>query len=148
MLWFLGPMSKYHPNYHGQVDTKSNPMPKKIIKENIVKKQPKSHIPFRSDGVVFVSNAFNGPIRESLEKLRKTGYHILVGVKNNMERNSFSYSLGKGLEFIDFNIGDPSTYPDLIYRLRVIQRDLDRPIAGIVLNLAGISLKSLNYIYI
>lgn len=93
--------------------------------------------PLRSDGVLFISHASSGPAREAALLLPRFGFHVLIGVKDKTERRSFLYSMRKGVELIDFDMADPSTYPNLIYRLRHIRRDLDRPVAGLVLNLAG-----------
>jgi hypothetical protein len=93
----------------------------------------------RNDGVLFVSNAAYGQARNLVYELASHGYHILVGVRNKRERNSFSYAMRKGVELIDFDMGDPATYVDLVYRLRKIRRDLDRPFAGMVVNLNGIT---------
>lgn len=93
--------------------------------------------PLRSDGVLFISHASSGPAREAALLLPRFGFHVLIGVKDKAERRSFLYSMRKGVELIDFDMADPSTYPNLIYRLRHIRRDLDRPVVGLVLNLAG-----------
>ena len=42
-----------------------------------------------------------------------------------------------GLEMILFDLTNPSTLVEVIYRLRQIRRDLDRPIVGILINIAG-----------
>lgn len=105
--------------------------------------------PARSDGVIFVSHAASGPAREAVYVLARFGYQVVVGVKNDLERRSYLYSLRKGIELIQFDISDPSTYPTLIYRLRHIRRDLDRPIVGLLINLAGIIVDEvlLSYIF-
>lgn len=97
------------------------------------------YLPSRPDGVIFISHAASGPAREAVYILSRFGYQVLVGVKDKIERRSFLYSLRKGIELIDFDVSDPSTYPPLIYRLRHIRRDLDRPIVGVLINLAGIN---------
>lgn len=94
-------------------------------------------VPVRKDGVIFVSDGAKGSIRQASIELAKHGYHVLVGCKTDAEIRSFAYDTRKGLELIKFDIADPATFVTLIYRLRQIRRDLDRPIVGIVLNLAG-----------
>jgi hypothetical protein len=91
----------------------------------------------RKDGVIFVSNAVEGPIRDAVLTLSKFGYHMLIGVRNKKERNSFSYVTQKGVELVNFDMGDPGTYVDMVYRLRQIRKDLDRPFVGLIVNLAG-----------
>lgn len=93
--------------------------------------------PARPTGVVFISHAASGPVREAVYTLSRYGYQVLVGVKDKVERRSYLYSLRKGIELIDFDVADPATYPPLIYRLRHIRRDLDRPVVAAVINIAG-----------
>jgi hypothetical protein len=95
-------------------------------------------VPVRKDGVVFVTDGAQGVARQASIELAKHGYHVLVGCKTDAEVRSFAFDARKGLEMIKFDIADPSTFVTLIYRLRQVRRDLDRPIVGIVLNLAGI----------
>ncbi len=91
----------------------------------------------RKDGVVFVTDGAQGVARQASIELAKHGYHVLVGCKTDAEIRSFAFDARKGLEMIKFDLADPSTFVTLIYRLRQVRRDLDRPIVGIVLNLAG-----------
>lgn len=94
-------------------------------------------IPVRKDGVIFVSDGAKGSVREASIELAKHGYHVLVGCKSDAEIRSFAFDSRKGLELIKFDIANPATFVTLVYRLRQIRRDLDRPLVGIVLNLAG-----------
>ena len=95
------------------------------------------NVPVRKDGVIFISDGAKGSSREAAIELAKHGYHVLVGAKTDAEIRSFAFDARKGLELIKFDITNPSTYVTLVYRLRQIRRDLDRPLVGIVLNLAG-----------
>lgn len=97
-----------------------------------------SLVPVRRDGVVFVSDGAKGSVREASIELAKHGYHVLVGCKTEAEIRSFAFDSRKGLELIKFDIANPATFVTLVYRLRQIRRDLDRPLVGVVLNLAGI----------
>lgn len=92
--------------------------------------------PVRKDGVIFVTDGAKGDSRLASIELAKHGYHVLVGCKTDAEIRSFAFDARKGLELIKFDLVDPSTFVGLIYRLRQIRRDLDRPIVGIILNLA------------
>lgn len=103
-------------------------------------------VPVRKDGVIFVSDGAKGSIRQASIELAKHGYHVLVGCKTDAEIRSFAYDTRKGLELIKFDIADPATFVTLIYRLRQIRRDLDRPIVGIVLNLAGKKLNTIIFL--
>jgi hypothetical protein len=94
-------------------------------------------VPVRKDGVIFVSDGAKGQVREAAVELSKLGYHVLVGAKTDAEIRSFAFDSRKGLELIKFDITSPATFVDLVYRLRQIRRDLDRPLVGVVLNLAG-----------
>jgi hypothetical protein len=94
-------------------------------------------LPIRKDGVIFVTDGSKGEARLASIELAKHGYHVLLGCKTDAEMRSFAFDARKGLELIKFDLVDPSTFVGLIYRLRQIRRDLDRPIVGIVLNLAG-----------
>lgn len=94
-------------------------------------------IPTRRDGVLFFSDGAKGVARESALELAKQGYHVLVGVKSEDEKRSFAFESRKGLEIILYDIADPSTLANLVYRLRQIKRDLDRPTVGVILNVAG-----------
>eukprot|EP01039_Chlorochromonas_danica_P004588 gene4588-5030_t len=87
-------------------------------------------------GVVFFSNGVDGRAREAAFSLARRGYHVLLGVRTLQEKASFAYVQQKGVETILFSIEDPSSYQPVIDRLRRIRRDLDRPLAGIVVNLA------------
>jgi hypothetical protein len=91
----------------------------------------------RRDGVVFVSDGAKGIARDASIELTKLGYHVLVGVKSEEEKRSFVFESRKGLEVIIFDVADPTTLVKVVYRLRQLKRDLDRPIVGVVLNLAG-----------
>jgi hypothetical protein len=91
----------------------------------------------RRDGVVFVSDGAKGTAREASVELSKLGFHVLVGVKSEEEKRSFAFESRKGLEVILFDIADPTTLVKVVYRLRQLRRDLDRPVVGVVLNLAG-----------
>lgn len=94
--------------------------------------------PARRDGVIFVSDGAKGIARESSLELAKLGYHVLVGVKSEEEKRSFAFESRKGLEVILFDVAEPATLVTLVYRLQQIRRDLDRPMVGVVINLAGI----------
>ena len=94
-------------------------------------------VPVRKDGVIFISDGAKGSAREAAIELAKHGYHVLVGAKSEAEIRSFAFDSRKGLEPILFDITNPSTFVSLIFRLRQIRRELDRPFVGIVLNLAG-----------
>ena len=94
-------------------------------------------VPVRKDGVIFISDGAKGSARQASIELAKHGYHVLVGCKTESEIRSFAFDSRKGLELIKFDLADPATFVTLIYRLRQIRRDLDRPIVGIVLNLVG-----------
>lgn len=78
--------------------------------------------PVRRDGVIFITHGMNKVLRETAFALTKQGFQVLLGVKNKAERRSFLYSMQKGLELIDFDIQDPSTYPPLVYRLREMRQ--------------------------
>lgn len=91
--------------------------------------------PIRRDGTIFVSNAAHGSCRDSTYKLSEVGFQVVVGVKDLAERSSYLYSIRKGMELTNFSLSDPSLYPPLIYRLRQIRRDLDRPYVGVLINL-------------
>lgn len=93
--------------------------------------------PARRDGVIFVSDGAKGIARESSLELAKLGYHVLVGAKSEEEKRSFAFESRKGLEVILFDVAEPATLVALIYRLQQIRRDLDRPMVGVVINLAG-----------
>lgn len=91
--------------------------------------------PIRRDGTILVSNAAHGSCRDSVFMLSEAGFQVVLGVKDLAERSSFLYSIRKGMEFSNFSLSDPSLYPPLIYRLRQIRRDLDRPYVGVLINL-------------
>ena len=59
---------------------------------------------------------------------------MLVGVKSEDERNTFMYESQKGIETIVFDIADPTTLVQVIYRLRYIAKNMNRDLAGIVIN--------------
>jgi hypothetical protein len=50
---------------------------------------------------------------------------------------SFSYTAKKGLEPIQLDVNSPASIAKVFYRVREIRRDLDRPLAGIIVNVAG-----------
>lgn len=89
------------------------------------------------DGVIFFSNGVDGRAREVAFSLARRGYHVLLGVRTIQEKATFAYVQQKGVEIILFSLEDPSSYQPVIDRLRKIRRDLDRPLSGIVVNLAG-----------
>jgi hypothetical protein len=89
------------------------------------------------DSVVFFTSVSAGPSQNAALQLASYGYQSLIGSKSEIDyllRDSYS-SMTKGLERINFNLFDPSTFPDLIYRLRIIERDLQRPTSALVINL-------------
>jgi NAD(P)-dependent dehydrogenase (short-subunit alcohol dehydrogenase family) len=93
-------------------------------------------MPVKTDGIIIMTGGSSGSVHETAFQLAKHGYQVLFGVSSSQESKAFSYyGAQKGLEFIQFNMFDPSTYPDLIYRLRLINRDLHRPIGGLIINL-------------
>ena len=94
-------------------------------------------VPVRQDGVIFISDGAKGSSREAAIELAKHGFHVLVGCKTEAEIRSFAFDSRKGMEMIKFDVSSPETYIPMIYRLRQIERDLDRHIVGVVLNLAG-----------
>jgi len=100
-----------------------------------------------TDGVVFFANGVTGSSRLTAYELARRGFHILIAVRDQAERRSYSYSLRKGMELINFDISDPSTYPALVDRLRYIKRGLHRPLSGILINLTGVSGSLLVSIY-
>jgi len=97
----------------------------------------RTFVPVRKDGVIFISDGAKGSSREAAIELAKHGFHVLVGCKTEAEIRSFAFDSRKGMEMIKFDVSSPETYIPLIYRLRQIERDLDRHIVGVVLNLAG-----------
>ena len=44
------------------------------------------------------------------------GYHVLAGVQSEAEQKSFLYDSRKGLEVVLFDLTDPATLVNLIYR--------------------------------
>ncbi len=90
----------------------------------------------RKDGTVLVTSAASGAIRNAGVELAKHGSHVLFGFQSADQRKALTaYTGRKGIELIKFDMYDPSTFPDVIYRLRIIKRDLQRPLTGIVINL-------------
>ncbi len=98
-------------------------------------------VPIRREGVIFFTDASTGAVRDAALSLTQQGFHVVVGASSKAEQRSFAYLARKGLEIIPFNLYDPSTYPDAVYRLRHIRRDLDRPLVSLVINLADYVIK-------
>ena len=93
------------------------------------------HLPVQKDSVLFFTAASSGPAQEAAMQLSSHGYQVVIGTKS-ADKQAFSYyGLKKGIELIDFDLFDPSTFPDLIYRLRVIERDLKRYTNALVINM-------------
>lgn len=96
-------------------------------------------MPLKRDGVViFITDGAKGFAREAALELSdsKYGFHVLVGVKSEAELKSFAYESKKGLEPIIFDIADPTTLVNIVYRLRTIKKSLYRDLGGIIINLA------------
>jgi hypothetical protein len=90
----------------------------------------------RKDGTILVTSAASRAIRNAGLELAKHGSHVLFGVQSADQRKALTaYTGRKGIELIKFDMYDPSTFPDVIYRLRIIKRDLQRPLTGVVINL-------------
>jgi hypothetical protein len=134
LLWLCFPASHDDLFFLNQEKSRTEPIKETTVGERL--SPVLQSYPLRNDGVFFISHASSGPARELALTLSKYGFQVLVGVKNKVEKRSFLYSMKKGIELIEFNLEDPTTYPTLIYRLRYIRRDLDRPLVGVVLNLA------------
>ena len=49
------------------------------------------------------------------------GYHVLAGVQSEAEQKSFLYDSRKGLEVVLFDLTDPATLVNLIYRWGFLQ---------------------------
>lgn len=96
-----------------------------------------SDVPVRKDSVVFITDGAKGVTREAAVTLATYGYHVLIGVKSEAEKKSFLYENGKGIESIVFDIADPATLPAVVYRIREIHRDFERPLSGVVINSFG-----------
>eukprot|EP00601_Ochromonadales_sp_CCMP2298_P014186 CAMPEP_0173236996 /NCGR_PEP_ID=MMETSP1142-20121109/11782_1 /TAXON_ID=483371 /ORGANISM="non described non described, Strain CCMP2298" /LENGTH=260 /DNA_ID=CAMNT_0014167591 /DNA_START=142 /DNA_END=921 /DNA_ORIENTATION=- len=94
-------------------------------------------VPVRRDGVILVTDGAKGHAREVATELAKHGFHVLVGVRSTAELRSFAFEARKGLEPVLFDLTQPATFADIVYRIRQIRRDLDRPLVGVLLNLAA-----------
>jgi len=130
ILWVYKPLDDLNnPRNLSAFDNSANKT------ENVVKRYP--DISANRETVIFVTAGSSGVSQEAVLELAKNGYYVLVGVATPLERKSFTYLQRKGLELVHFDLLDPTTYPDVVYRLRHIRRDLDRPLGGMIINFAG-----------
>jgi NAD(P)-dependent dehydrogenase (short-subunit alcohol dehydrogenase family) len=88
-------------------------------------------------GCVLVTDAASGPGRSLALSLAGAGIHVLAGVKSDAEIRSFAFDARKGLEPIKFDISDPATLADAVYRIKQVRWDLGRPFLGALLNAVG-----------
>ena len=97
---------------------------------------PRRHRRICRDRSIFISDASSGPAREAAILLSQQGFHVLAGVKTEAQRRSFVYDVAdrKGLEPVVTDISDPSQLAALLYRLRQVAADLQRPMYGVLIN--------------
>lgn len=129
LLWYYKPFEERNQLIKHE-EEKAEDLPKIPVQKTF-------HLPPNRDGVIFITSGSSGIAHEAILELTKHGYYVLVGVASNLDRKAFTYVQRKGLELIKFDMMDPTMYPDLVYRLRHIRRDLDRPLSGIIINLSG-----------
>eukprot|EP01038_Epipyxis_sp_PR26KG_P011469 gene11469-15362_t len=88
------------------------------------------------DGVIFITDGGKGPAREASMLLSTLGFYVVIGCKSEAEKKSFLFEqkLGKGIEPIVFDIGDPTHVVKTMNRLIKIGKDYDRPIVGVLIN--------------
>ena len=96
------------------------------------------------DRTIFITDASSGYAREAALLLSQQGFHVLAGVKTESQRRSFVYDVAsrKGLEPVVVDISDPAQLADLLYRIRQVALDLQRPLYGVLIN----SLQELEYL--
>lgn len=97
---------------------------------------PRKHRRICRDRSIFISDASSGPAREAAILLSQQGFHVLAGVKTEAQRRSFVYDVAgrKGLEPVVTDISDPSQLAALLYRLRQVAAELERPMYGVLIN--------------
>jgi len=96
------------------------------------------------DRTIFITDASSGYAREAALLLSQQGFHVLAGVKTESQRRSFVYDVAsrKGLEPVVVDISDPGQLADLLYRIRQVASDRQRPLYGVLVN----SLQELEYL--
>lgn len=88
-------------------------------------------------GVFFFTDGAKGKARLAALEVARRGGYALVGVQSDTELRSFALDQRKGLEPILFDVSDPAALIPIVHRLRQLQHDLQRPLSGVVINLAG-----------
>lgn len=95
-------------------------------------------------GTILITDAAYGISRTLALRLAGTGLHVLAGVRSEAEARSFIFERRKGLEPIILDVNEPAQISKVLFRIRQIRRDLDRPLMGVVLNIADIPASSLS----
>ena len=87
-------------------------------------------------GTILITNP-SGIGRDLSVYLAGLGFHVLVGVKNKKDAKTYVFERFKGIEPIVLDITEPNHILRCIYRIREIQRDLNRSFVGLIINLTG-----------
>ena len=85
---------------------------------------------------ILITDAATGTGRAISLYLVNAGVHVLAGVKSEAEKRSFAFETRKGLEPILFDLTDPASVANTVYRIKQIRTELGRTFYGTVLNLA------------
>jgi hypothetical protein len=97
-------------------------------------------LPVCHKGTVIITDAAYGHARETALLLADQGMHVLAGVRSAAEERSFAYDERKGLEPFQMDLQEPNEVAKLMYRLRFITVEMERPLYGIIVNTADSSL--------
>ena len=92
--------------------------------------------PVCREGAVVITDAAYGHARQTALLLADQGLHVLAGVRTKAEERSFTYDARKGLEPFRMDMSEPNDIAKLMYRLRFVAADLQRPLYGILVNTA------------
>ena len=113
-------------------------MRKKTIEEVdfITNTPPRHPLSVCRGGTVVITDAAQGPAREAALLLADYGLHVLAGVRTESEARSFIYDTRKGLEPIVLDLSQPVQLARLLYRIKQVTRELNRPLMGIMINVA------------
>lgn len=111
--------------------------PQKIPNYALIITSTKPHFRFAEGSTVFITDASLGIHRELALLLSELGVHVLAGVRSNAEMKSFSFDRHKGIETIIFDVNEPVTFSNVLYRVKQIQKELDRSLRAVVINNAG-----------
>lgn len=93
--------------------------------------------PVNKGSTVLITDAAHGFARELALHLAHSGFHVLAGVRTESEARSFIFDSRKGLEPVLFDINEPALIAKVIYRIKQVRLELDRPLSGLILNIAG-----------